>query len=58
MPFAAGDRKWTYDQITPFSAAQMHTILRRGAAAWKAPAYKALADRIGGGNPRLVLTIP
>jgi hypothetical protein len=58
VPFAAGERKWTYDQITPFSAAQMHTILRRGAAAWKAPAYKALAERIGGGSSRLALTTP
>jgi hypothetical protein len=58
VPYAAGERKWAFDQITPFSASTMHTILRRGAAAWKEPKYKALADQSGGGGPRLVLTIP
>ena len=58
VPFAAGEQKWTYDQITPFRAAQMHGVLRRGAAAWKEPRYKALADRIGGATPRLLLTTP
>ena len=57
VPYAAGARKWAFDQITPFSASTMHTILRRGAVVWKEPKYRALADRVGGG-PRLVLTIP
>jgi hypothetical protein len=58
VPYAAGERKWEFDQITSFSASTMHTILRRGAAAWKEPKYKALADRIGGGSSTLILTIP
>ena len=58
VPYAAGERKWAFDQITPFSASTMHTILRRGAVEWKEPKYRALADRVGGGGPRLVLTIP
>ena len=37
VPYAAGERKWAFDQITPFSASTMHTILRRGAVAWKEP---------------------
>ena len=57
VPYAAGERTWAFDQITPFSASTMHTILRRGAVAWKEPKYRALADRVGGG-PRLILTIP
>ena len=57
VPYAAGERKWAFDQITPFSASTMHTILRRGAVVWKEPKYRALADQVGGG-PRLVLTIP
>ena len=57
VPYAAGERTWAFDQITPFSASTMHTILRRGAVAWKEPKYSALAARVGGG-PRLVLTIP
>jgi Alginate lyase len=58
VPYAAGERAWAFDQITPFSASTMHAILRRGAAAWTAPSYAALADRIGGGGPTLILTIP
>ena len=58
VPYAAGERKWAFDQITPFSASTVHTILRRGAVAWKEPKYKALADQVGGGGPRLILTIP
>ena len=58
VPYAAGARKWTFDQITPFSPSTIHRILRRGAVAWKDPTYKALADTVGGGSPRLILTIP
>jgi hypothetical protein len=58
VPYAAGERTWAYDQITPFSASALHPILRRAASAWKEPKYRALADRIGGGGPRLILTIP
>ena len=58
VPFAAGDRPWPYDQITPFTANAVHRILRRGAAAWKEPKYAALASRIGGGSPTLILTVP
>ena len=58
VPYAAGDRKWTFDQITTFRAGTIHRILRRGGLAWKEPKYKALADRVGGGSPRLMLTIP
>ena len=58
VPYAAAERKWTFDQITPFRAGTIHRILRRGAVAWKEPKYKALAERIGGGGPRLILTVP
>jgi hypothetical protein len=58
VPYAAGERKWAFDQITPFSASALHRILRRGAVAWNEPTYKVLADRVGGGGPRLVLTTP
>jgi Alginate lyase len=58
VPYAAGERKWAFDQITPFSPSTLHAILRRGAVAWSEPKYKAVADRIGGVRPRLILTIP
>ena len=58
VPYAAGERTWTFDQITTFRASTIHEILRRGAVAWKEPKYKALADTIGGGSPRLILLMP
>jgi hypothetical protein len=58
VPYAAGERLWTFDQITTFRASAIHQILRRGAVAWKEPKYKALADTIGGGSPRLILMMP
>ena len=56
--YAAGERKWTFDQITTFRASTIHRILRRAAVAWKEPGYKALAEKIGGGSLRLILTMP
>lgn len=58
VPFAAGERTWPYDQISPFTASTVHQILRRGAVAWKEPKYRALATRIGGGSPTLILMVP
>jgi hypothetical protein len=57
VPFAAGERTWPFDEIA-FEPAAIHAILRRGAVAWKAPGYRAVADRIGGGSPTLVLKTP
>ena len=54
-PFAAGTRKWDFDQITPFRGSTISNILRRGAAAWKEPQYRALADKLGGGSTRVRL---
>ena len=50
VPYAAGERTWTFDQITPFSASAIQAILRRGAVAWQEPKYKALADQVGGAS--------
>lgn len=58
VPFAAGERAWGFDQITPFRPGTIHPLLRRGAAAWQEPRYRALADQVGGGSPRLLLTVP
>ena len=58
VPYATGERKWPFDQITTFRAGIIHQILRRGAVAWKEPKYKALAEKIGGGGPRLILMMP
>jgi hypothetical protein len=58
VPYAIGERKWPFDQITPFTPGSMPEILRRAAVAWHQPKYAALANRIGGGSPVLVLTTP
>jgi Alginate lyase len=58
VPFAAGEGKWSYQQITGFRASAIHGLLRRAAVAWKEPRYRALAEKIGGGSPRLALRVP
>jgi hypothetical protein len=58
VPYAAGDQKWPHAQITPFRASTIHRLLRKAAVAWKEPRYKQLADKIGGGSPRLDLIVP
>jgi hypothetical protein len=55
-PYAAGERPWTYQQIGGFRPQALHDLLRRASIAWKEPAYRALAVRIGGGSSRLDLT--
>ena len=55
VPFAAGGRKWTFDQITEFRPSTLANVLRRGARAWNEPQFRALADKIGGANPRVRL---
>ena len=57
VPFAGGERQWTYTQITPFRPQSVHALLRRAASAWREPRYRALAERLGGSTPRLTLTL-
>ncbi len=57
VPFASGERKWTDAQITPFRPSELYPLLRRGAAAWKEPAYRELAQKVGGSSPKLELTV-
>ncbi len=58
VPFAAGDKPWTYKQITPLRPQALHGLLRRAAVAWTEPRYGTLAATIGGATPRLDLTLP
>ena len=58
VPTAAGERKWTYEQINELRPASLHALLRRAAAAWKEPRYAALAARVGGSTARTDLVIP
>jgi hypothetical protein len=58
VPVAAGERKWTYEQISEFSPKPLVPLLRRAAVAWKEPRYAAIAKQIGSDNARLNLLVP
>jgi hypothetical protein len=58
VPYAARDQKWPYPQISGFRESVIHGLLRRAAVAWKEPKYRALAEKIGEGSPKLVLVVP
>ena len=55
VPYAAGEKKWDFDQITPFRGSTISNILRRGAVAWREPKYRALADKLGGASTRVLV---
>jgi hypothetical protein len=54
---AAGNKAWTFQQITEFRPSALHWLLRRAAVVWKEPKYRALAAQVGGGSPRTELTV-
>jgi hypothetical protein len=57
VPFASEPRKWPYEQMGDVQPQALHGLLRRAAAAWGEPRYRAIADKVGGGSPRLDLTV-
>jgi hypothetical protein len=58
VPFATGEKRFPYKQITPFQPSKLHEILRRAAVGWKDPTYREVARQIGGGTAMLDLTLP
>jgi hypothetical protein len=52
VPYAAGGKKWEFDQITPFRGSTIANILLRGGLAWRNPDYVALANTLGGASDR------
>lgn len=58
IPFATGERRWPHEQISELRPSALHPALRRAALGWKEPRYRELARQIGGGTPRLELTLP
>jgi hypothetical protein len=50
VPYAAGGKKWDYQQIGGFSAGSMRSTLLRAAKAYHDPKYAALAEKIGSGR--------
>jgi hypothetical protein len=58
IPFATGEKRFPYEQITEFRRSDLHPVLRRAAVGWSEPRYRELAREIGGGTRRLELTLP
>jgi beta-glucosidase len=58
IPFATGEKRFPYRQITEFRPSELHAVLRRAAVGFIDPKYRNLATRIGGSTPRLDLTLP
>jgi hypothetical protein len=58
VPYAVRERKWTYPDISGFTGAELHDVLRRAAVAWNEPRYADIATRVGGGSRWLDLVTP
>ena len=58
IPFATREKLFPYEQITEFHPSELHEDLRRAAVGWNDPTYREIALKIGGGTPRLELTLP
>jgi beta-glucosidase len=58
VPFATGEKRFPYMQITEFRPSLLHVPLRRAAIGLNEPEYRDLARQIGGETPRLELTLP
>lgn len=50
LPYAAGEKKWDYAQISGFHADAMLHTLERAAKAYHDPKYAALAQKLGAGK--------
>jgi beta-glucosidase len=58
IPFATGERRFPYQQISEFHPTALYPILQRAAAGLNEPGYRDVAQQIGGGTPRMELTLP
>ena len=60
MPFAAGESKWAYSQITPFQPEKLGPLLRRAYVAYRDPAYERALGKLTGltGDERWELLYP
>jgi len=58
VPFAIGEKRFPYQQITQFHPSALHSVLRRAAVGWNDPRYREVAEQIGGGTAQLELTLP
>jgi len=60
VPFATGERKWTYAQITRFQPEKLAPLLRRAAIVYRDPAYERVIGSLktSTGNERWQLLYP
>jgi hypothetical protein len=58
IPFATGAKRFPFKQITEFQPSALSPILRAAASDLHQPRYLDIAREIGGGTPRLDLTLP
>jgi hypothetical protein len=48
VPFAVGEKKWTYKQISTFQPEKLAPLLRRAALRYNEPAYERTVRKITG----------
>lgn len=53
LPYATGDKKWSYQQINEFNPQEFTPILLKAAAKYHEPAYTKAAEKIGGSQSNL-----
>lgn len=58
VPFATGEKRWPFKQITPLRRSALHPVLRMAAVGWQNSDYRAIAQRIGGDTAMVDLTHP
>jgi hypothetical protein len=60
VPFATGERKWSYPQIARFQPEKLAPLLRRAAIVYREPAYERVIEKIKKvtGNERWQLLYP
>jgi hypothetical protein len=58
VPFATGEKRFPYRQITEFNPSALDPVLRWAALGWNEPKYREIAQQIGGDTARLDLTLP
>jgi hypothetical protein len=50
VPFATGEKKWEYEQITPLRGGSLAPLLRRAAVAYKEERYEKLIEKLPDGG--------
>ena len=60
LPFAVGEKKWTYQQISGWQPERIAPLLRRAAIAYRQPAYEKAIEKLPGirGDERWQLLYP